>query len=309
MSKNNKNSDKPEEYWRSEVAKIREDTVHGSLYLADNALKIAEKFIQKQFYNNRTELYQSFSKLVNSLVRSQPLMALIYTRMHRILDFIESLPKDQRNIIAIKNLALEEVQKIREESQEAYKAIIKFGSRLILDQHVVLTHSASELVESILLEAKRQKKHFRLICLESRPQYEGKQLAIKMAKAGIKTRLVPDADITRVIKEAHFALTGVDRITEISFVNKTGTHCIAVLAKEFNIPFYIAVDTAKILPKRTYPARYSSQNEKEILEKNITNLTAENYYFEEIPISYVHKIICETGIFEVEEFEERYLKF
>ena len=80
-------------------------------------------------------------------------------------------------------------------------------------------------------------------------------------------------------------------------------------AKEFNIPFYITIDTAKILPKRTYPARYISVNENEILEKKITNLTAENFYFEEIPITYVHKIISDAGIFEIEEFEARFLKF
>lgn len=309
MSTKENSVEKHNEYWREEVRKIQGDSFHGSIHLADEALKISEKFIKKQLYKNRTELFQSFSKLVNALVRSKPLTALIYTQTHRILDFIESLPKDQRNILNIKNLVLEEFKNIRKESEENRKAIIRFGARLILDQHVVLTHSACELVESILLEAHRQKKHFRLICTESRPHFEGKHLAIRMAKEGIKTRLIPDVDLTRVIKEAHFALTGADRITEVSFINKTGTYNLAIVAKEFNTPFYITLDTAKILPKRTYPARYISVNENEILEKKITNLTAENFYFEEIPITYVHKIISDAGIFEIEEFEARFLKF
>ena len=45
------NSDKLEkknqEYWRSEVDKIRKDSLHGSHYLADEALVIIEEFIPK----------------------------------------------------------------------------------------------------------------------------------------------------------------------------------------------------------------------------------------------------------------------
>jgi translation initiation factor 2B subunit (eIF-2B alpha/beta/delta family) len=81
------------------------------------------------------------------------------------------------------------------------------------------------------------------------------------------------------------------------------------VAKELEIPFYIALDSAKILPKRTYPAKYTSVNAQEILDKKVTDLTVENYYFEEIPLSYAHKVGCEEGIFETEEFIERFLNF
>lgn len=309
MSKLDEKSEKNLEYWRAEVEKIKEDSTHGSLYLGDEALNISEKFIKKQLYNNRTELFQSFSKLVNALVRSKSLIAIIYTRTHRILNFIEALPKEQRNIVNIKNLVLEEVKKIRKESEEKQKAITRFGARLILDQHTVLTHSTSKFVEDILLKAKKQHKHFRLICTESRPLMEGRQLAVRMAKAGIKTKLIPDGDIARAMKQTHFVLTGADRVTEVSFINKTGTYNLAVMAKELNMPFYIALSTDIILPKRTYPARFSSQHEEQIFENKQSNLTVENYHLEEIPISYVHKIICESGVFEVKEFEERFLSF
>jgi translation initiation factor 2B subunit (eIF-2B alpha/beta/delta family) len=116
-------------------------------------------------------------------------------------------------------------------------------------------------------------------------------------------------DIARVMNEVNFFLTGADRITETSLINKTGTLTAAIVAREMNVPFYIAIDSAKILPKRTYPAKFHSQDEKEILEKKYSELTPENYYFEEIPLSYVHKIVCEAGIFETEEFIERFLTF
>jgi len=120
---------------------------------------------------------------------------------------------------------------------------------------------------------------------------------------------VADVDLPRVIKGVNMVMTGVDRITETSFINKTGSYSAAIVAKELEIPFYIALDTAKILPKRTYPAKFVSVNANEILDKKVNELTVDNYYFEEIPLSYVHKVVCEEGIFETEEFIKRFLKF
>ncbi|HFE64710.1 MAG TPA: hypothetical protein ENK14_09905 [Caldithrix sp.] len=296
-----------DEYWRSQVETIRDDSIHGSMYLGDAALRVIEDIVTKRLYRNRTELLQLLSKLGNALVRAKPLMAIIFTRTHRIIEFIQSIPKEEKKIEKIIELTLNEINLIREEAAERQKLITRFGARLILDQHVILTHSASSIVESVFLEAKRLRKRFRVICTESRPRFEGVQLAKKLAKAGIKTLIIPDADITRGVNQAHYVFTGADRITENSFINKTGTGAIGVLTEKFEKPFYIAASTDKILLKRTYPVRFRSTNERELLDKPRENLKVQNYYFEEIPIQYLHKIVCETGIFEKVEFIERFL--
>lgn len=309
MSKKDELQKEQEEYWREEVEQLRADSIHSSSELGTEVLNIIERFVQKQLYRNRTELFQSYSKLMNALVRSKPLMALFYTYSHRIFDRIDSLPKEERDIQKIKKFLLEELQTIRSEIITHQKALSKFSARLIMDQYLVLTHSASKAVEAAILEAKKRKKHFRVICTESRPQQEGTQFALRLARAGIKTTLITDAEMCEAIQKCNFVITGADRITETSFINKTGTYTAAILAKEFHIPFYIIAGTTKILPKRTYPAKFVSSHESQIYDKKVTNLTIENFYFEEIPLSLVHKIICENGIFETEEFSERYLNF
>jgi translation initiation factor 2B subunit (eIF-2B alpha/beta/delta family) len=295
------------EYWRTPVAKLKSDYNHGSIFLAAESLKIIEEFITRQMYRNRTELIQSLSKLSNALVRSKPFMALIYNYSHEIIDFIQDIPKEERNIEKIKYLSLEKINQIRKLAEENFKKITRLGARLIMDQHVVLTHSSSSHVEAILLEAKRLKRRFRIICTESRPRFEGLQLVKRLIKAGIKTMVIPDSDITRAVDEAHFVLTGTDRITENTFVNKTGTHAIAVLAKEQNKPFYIAAGSDKILLKRTYPIRFFSVNKHEITKEENDNLTVQNIYYEEIPLVYLHKVISEKSIFEKDEFVDRML--
>lgn len=295
------------EYWRQDVAQIKKDSIHGSIYLSNQALDIVEEFVQRQLYNNRTELIQALSKLSNALVRAKPLMALIYNRTRAVLSFIQNIPREEKDIQVIKTATLEELQRLRSAADDHLKAITRWGCRLIMDHHVILTHSASSVVESILLEAAKQKKRYRLICTESRPLNEGAAMAQRLAKAGIKVRLIPDADIARAVSDCNFVLTGTDRFTETSFINKTGTHAIAALAQKMNKPLYVAGETDKVLLKRTYPVRFASNHATELIARAVSNLTVSNIYFEETPVAYADKIVLEDGVFELKEFIDRYL--
>jgi len=258
-------------------------------------------------YKNRTELLQSLAKLSNALVRAKPLMALIYNRSQHIIDFIQDLPKDEKDINKIRYMALDELKAVRKIAEKRIQRITQFGSKVIMDHHVILIHSYSKLVELILMEAKKHKKRFKVICTESRPLLEGSKMALNLSKAGIKTTLIPDADLARAVNETHFVLTGTDRITETTFISKTGTHAIAVLTHHMNKPFYIVGESDKILLKRTFPVRFLKSDVKELCDQKNDNLTVSNKYFEETPISFLHKLINEDGIFELKEFVDRYL--
>ena len=122
---NNELEDK--EYWRSQVAELKSDYNHGSLFLASESLKIIEEFIAKQLYRNRTELIQALSKLSNALVRAKPYMALIYNHSHEIIDFIQDIRKEERNIVKIKNLSLEKISQIRQLVDQNFKKIARLG--------------------------------------------------------------------------------------------------------------------------------------------------------------------------------------
>ena len=295
------------EYWRPEVSTIKEDNIHGSVYLANQALNIVEEFVNRGLYNNRTELLQSLSKLSNALVRAKPLMALIFNRTRSVIDFIQDIPKEEKDIQTIKSVALDRIKEMRKEADQRVDKITLFGARMIMDQHLILVHSYSKIVHSILDKAGKMKKRFSVICTESRPVNEGSKMALQLAKAGVKTTLIPDADVARAVNEANFILTGTDRFTETSFVSKTGTHTLAILARSMNKPLYIAGETAKILLKRTYPVRFSQNKSSEIFKEKHANLNIRNIYFEETPLSHVSKIIIEDGIFELKEFIDRYL--
>ena len=307
MSDNESLSNTKKEYWRADVSKIKEDSIHGSGYLAGKALDVVEEFVNRELYKNRTELLQSLSKLSNALVRAKPLMALIYNRTQNVIDFIHNIPKEEKKIQIIKQAALDEIKRIHKEADIKFDRIVQFGSKIIMDNHSVLVHSYSNLVYSILVKARKLNRHFSVICTESRPNNEGSKMALQLAKAGIKTRLIIDADIVRSVNEVHFILTGMDRLTETTFINKTGTQSLALLADSLNKPIYVAGETDKILLKRTYPVRFLQNNAAEVFKEKHSNLTVSNIYVEETSLKYVNKIIIEDGIFELKEFIDRYL--
>lgn len=48
--------------------------------------------------------------------------------------------------------------------------------------------------------------------------------------------------------QADLLLVGADAVTDAAFVNKAGTHLLALAAKAARVPVYVAADTGKLSP-------------------------------------------------------------
>ena len=137
--------------------------------------------------------------------------------------------------------------------------------------------------------------------IQWRPDYE-------LSQKGIPCVLTTDAMMGQILNEVNMVISGADRIYESGFVNKTGTMPLAITSKIFQIPFYVAAETDKILKEIDRSLRFYPQNPNEVYTGKNSNLTISNYYFEEIPFDYVTKIICEDGVFDTGEFSSWYLE-
>ncbi len=103
-------------------------------------------------------------------------------------------------------------------------------------------------------------------------------------------------------------LTGADRVFEEGFINKTGSLPMAVLAKTYKIPFYIALETDKILQEYEQAVRFYPENPSEVYPGKKKNVSVLNVYFDSVPLDYVSKVVCEDGIFSITEFKKWYLE-
>lgn len=149
-----------------------------------------------------------------------------------------------------KNL-IEEAIKIHNEDIEMCRKISEYGLTLLNDGNGILTHcNAGALATSRygtglgpLLLGKEKGYDFHVYCDETRPLLQGARLtSFELENAGIDTTLICDNMASLVMKQGKInaVLVGTDRIAANGDIaNKIGTSGVAILAKHYNIPFYV----------------------------------------------------------------------
>jgi methylthioribose-1-phosphate isomerase len=177
-----------------------------------------------------------------------------------VVDRLKNLLLSRRElpVTGLKELLVEEAQRILAEDIEVNKAIGRFGAELIRDGATILTHcNAGALATggygtatAPMLVAREQGKHIRVFADETRPVLQGARLtAWELMQEGIPVTLITDNSAGAIMKkgEIDLVIVGTDRTVRNGDVaNKIGTYSVAVLAKEHGIPFYVAAPTSSI---------------------------------------------------------------
>jgi methylthioribose-1-phosphate isomerase len=151
----------------------------------------------------------------------------------------------------LKELVVKEAQKIADEDAAANRAIGKNGRELIKDGDTVLTHcNAGELATveygtalGIVRAAWEQGKKIKVIATETRPLLQGARLtSYELNRDGIPVTLITDSMVGYVMQKGlvNIVIVGADRIVKDAVFNKIGTFTVAIVAKEHNVPFYVA---------------------------------------------------------------------
>ncbi|CAM9571132.1 unnamed protein product, partial [Choristocarpus tenellus] len=102
-------------------------------------------------------------------------------------------------------------------------------------------------------------QHFSVIVSEGSPEGAGYACASKLAEAGVPVTVILDSAVGHFMERAHLCVTGAEGVLENGgIVNKVGTFQLAVMAKAFNKPFYVAAESYKFarlfpLDQRDFP--------------------------------------------------------
>ena len=154
-------------------------------------------------------------------------------------------------------LELESI-KIQEEDIAMCKEISKLGLSLLNKGDGILTHcNAGPMATSLygtalgpILLGQENGYDFKAFVDETRPLLQGARLtAYELDKAGVDTTLICDNMASIVMKNGFVkaCLVGCDRIAANGDVaNKIGTSGVAILAKYYNIPFYVLGPTSTL---------------------------------------------------------------
>ena len=214
-----------------------------------------------------------------------------------------------------KEEAVKIANQIADEDSEASGKIGEYGEPLIKNNSKILTHCNAGWLAFVdwgtalspIYAAKRKGKNIFVFVDETRPRLQGAMLtAWELSQEKIPHAIIADNAAGYYLKkgEINLVITGADRIAANGDVaNKIGTYEKAVLAKENNIPFYVAAPTSTFDLKCESGDKIpiEERDEKEVLEIKGVRIApkeshARNPAFDVTPAKYISGIITEKGI-------------
>src|SRR6266567_3961947 len=151
-----------------------------------------------------------------------------------------------------------EARAIHDEDVASCRAMGGFGAEMVPDGARVLTHcNAGALATAgygsalgVIRAAVEQGKKIAVFADETRPFLQGARLtAWELVRDGINTTVITDNMAGPLMRagEIDIVVVGADRIAANGdTANKIGTYTVAVMAKEHNIPFYVAAPVSAI---------------------------------------------------------------
>jgi len=194
------------------------------------------------------------------------------------------------------------------------KKIGENGAALIKNGMKILTHCNAGALATVdygtalapFRIALKNNINFFVFVDETRPRLQGLLTAWELKNEGINHSIITDnaAGYFMKNKEVDMVITGADRIAKNGdFANKIGTYEKAVLAKENDIPFYVAAPVSTfdntipngnlIIIEERKKNELTHIYEKEIMPQWVD---VKNPAFDVTPSKYVTKYITEYGI-------------
>ncbi len=226
-----------------------------------------------------------------------------------------------KSVSSLEGELQKEADAIFHEELDAALRIGKFGAPLLEDDDTVLTHcNAGTLATAgygtalaVVRAAVEQGKHIGVIATETRPLLQGSRLtAFELVQDNIPVKIICDSAAAQLMSRGVIdkIVVGADRILRTGHVtNKVGTLPIALAAKFYGIPFYVAAPVSTI-DFETDPSRVviEERDPKEVLYIGgrrfaPRNVEALNPAFDVTPPDLITRIITDKGVV-AQPFEE-----
>lgn len=271
----------------------------------------------KQFVGtNVDDLEDELEYICDVIGKTRPTAVNLFWAIDRMKRTFQNARSEGKSVSEIKQALIDDAKAIHEEDIESQRLIAQFGGELIEDNSTVLTHcNAGALATGgvwgtalgVIRGAVNQGKHVSVIADETRPYLQGARLtAWELLQDDIPVTLITDNMSGHVMKKGRVqaVVVGSDRIAANGDVaNKIGTYMVAVLAKQHNIPFYVAA------PLSTVDLDCPTGDQIPIEERDVREIThvkdiqlapegvdVSNYAFDVTPNELVTAIITEKGV-------------
>ncbi|HBH18260.1 MAG TPA: S-methyl-5-thioribose-1-phosphate isomerase [Cyanobacteria bacterium UBA9579] len=263
--------------------------------------------------DSKSEFFKRLEEIGDYLKSTRPTAVNLMWAVDRQLNFAKSVNSEDVSLIT--DALIENAIKMHDEDIEINKKIGKHGAELVPEGATILTHcNAGALATAgygtalgVIRAAYEKDPTIRVFADETRPRQQGAKLtAWELVMDNIPVTLITDGMCGFFMSKdmIDFVVVGADRIAANGdTANKIGTYTVAIVAKEHNIPFYIAA------PLSTIDTSISSGEEIPIEERDweeVTHINGKricpegvdiiNPAFDVTPAKYISGIITEVGV-------------
>jgi methylthioribose-1-phosphate isomerase len=275
--------------------------------------------VQRSKAKSLDELRAEFPVICDTFARTRPTAVDLFWAIERFkLRFEELARSSQEDGVSgleqIRNALIEEALKVHEERREGDKSIGRFGAELLPKSGRVMTQcNAGALATAgigtalgVIRMAIEGGYRIEVIVPETRPYLQGSRLtAWELHQDRIPLTLITDNMVGHFLKTGGVGavVVGADRIARNGdTANKIGTYGIAVIARENDVPFYVAA------PISTIDYSLSSGDQIPIEERSQEEVThmagvrisadvrAAHPAFDVTPARFITAIITERGV-------------
>ena len=300
--------------YREVANAIREMVIRGAPAIGVAAALGAALGVLHSSAKSVEALRPEFQEICDTLAKTRPTAVDLFWALERMKRRFAEITSQTSDLARIKQSMVEEAQQIHLEKKATDEAIGRFGAEFMpRDGRVMTQCNAGALATAgigtalgVIRVAFEQGKKLHILVPETRPYLQGARLtAWELHKGGIPLTLITDNMVGHFLKTEKVSaiVTGADRIAANGdTANKIGTYQIAVLAKENNVPFYIAA------PVSTFDLSIPDGDHIPIEERSAAEVThlqgvriapdvhAAHPAFDVTPARYIAAIFTERGV-------------
>src|SRR5277367_3616560 len=299
-----------------DVAKaIREMVIRGAPAIGVAAAMGVALAVHHSPAKSIAELRAEMPAIRDLLAKTRPTAVDLFWALDRMDRKFSELLGANTDLEAIRRIMVAEAKLVHLEKKATDEAIGRFGAAFMPKEGLVMTQcNAGALATAgigtalgVIRVAVEQGKNLHVLVPETRPYLQGARLtAWELLKGGIPLTLITDNMVGHFLKTAQVkaVVTGADRIAANGdTANKIVTYQIAVLARENNVPFYVAA------PVSTFDLSIPSGDHIPIEERSSAEVTklqgvqiapldvhAAHPAFDVTPSRYIAAIFTERGV-------------
>jgi len=196
----------------------------------------------------KEELLSDLKKAQKILFMTRPTAVNLVWGLEQIM----KVAKENDSVDEIKESIIDKAKQMADEDIKINQEMGKHGSQLFKNNDSVMTHCNAGALATVgygtalgvIRATKESGKNIKVIATETRPVQQGSRLtAFELKHDGIDVTIIPDTAVgyTMANNLVNRVVVGADRILRTGHVyNKIGTYQVATMAKQHNIPFYVA---------------------------------------------------------------------